>query len=768
MSTSSTSSRSRWTLPFRRSRWEAARETLSQSSFWLRAAICLVATLILYIVSGAWGPAFPYRIRQNTLRDLSARVAFEFEDLDATQEARARARSSIICFYEHDPRPLPELRQALIESLFQLKEKPAEEVVATLWPAFFPSGPPSPETPSPATLESLTSFRTAIEADSSLDALRSVLDRAFLEFDQTGLLENLEHELGQGSLREIQVYPRGNRDDAVRVDISRVRIAEIADRLRRSLQDELERDRVSVRDPELVAERLFSWLRPRLPVTLKFDADATRRAAVAAADQVPIKTRRYEVGDPLQRSVLDPQRRNTLGGGAPLDHADMRLLLAEHQALLAQLTWPKRLLRSTIFCLFVLAALALLSTYLWQRHRPLVDHWQRYLALIGAFVGSYALAWLLAENREARLEIIPLVLCAMAIAIAYHIELAVLLCSLVAVVFTLAHGYPFSEFIVLAAGVFTAAMFCRSIRNRNKSVLIGIVTGLVVFPVVLGVQLLVGYPFRSELVVDALWFAGAAGGAGLIMTTILPSLERWFDLPTDISLLELSDPNHALLKQLIQRAPGTYNHSINVASMAEAAADAIGANGLLCRVGAYFHDIGKMRKPEYFVENQSGGVNKHDDLVPTMSTLVIISHVKDGVDMARSHQLPRRIIDLIEQHHGTTVVEFFYRRAVSSNAGEDGLTEADFRYPGPKPQTPEAAVLMIADAVEGACRTLREPAPSRIEAVVRDITKKRLDDGQFDECPITIQQIHIVQESLTKSLNAMYHARVKYSEQQFA
>ena len=191
-------------------------------------------------------------------------------------------------------------------------------------------------------------------------------------------------------------------------------------------------------------------------------------------------------------------------------------------------------------------------------------------------------------------------------------------------------------------------------------------------------------------------------------------------------------------------------------------------------MGAYFHDVGKLRKPEYFIENQAGGPNKHDDLVPTMSTLVIIAHVKDGVEIARTHRLPQRIVDLIEQHHGTTLVEFFYRRAAKQQEEQNGedtnspLDEADFRYPGPKPQTPEAAVMMLADTVESASRALREPAPARIENLVREISKKKFDDGQFDECDITIQQLNTIQESLIKSLNAMYHARVKYPEQQSA
>ena len=169
------------------------------------------------------------------------------------------------------------------------------------------------------------------------------------------------------------------------------------------------------------------------------------------------------------------------------------------------------------------------------------------------------------------------------------------------------------------------------------------------FPIVIGINNLLGEPFSNELLTNGLWYAGSCGLAGLFMTALLPFIERLFDIQTDISLLELSNADHPLLRQLVQQAPGTYNHSINVASICEAAADAIGANGLLCRVGAYYHDIGKLRKPEYFIENQGGGENKHDDLEPSMSTIVIVAHVKDGAEMARQHRLPQRIIDLIEQ-----------------------------------------------------------------------------------------------------------------------
>ena len=256
------------------------------------------------------------------------------------------------------------------------------------------------------------------------------------------------------------------------------------------------------------------------------------------------------------------------------------------------------------------------------------------------------------------------------------------------------------------------------------------------------------------------------------MTGLLPFfIEPFFEVQTDQSLLELGDVAHPLLQELVRRAPGTYNHSINVASIAQAAAESIGANGLLVRVGAYFHDIGKMLKPQYFVENQTGD-NRHESLVPAMSTLVIIAHVKDGADLARQHNLPASMIDFILQHHGTTLVEYFYHRAKEqqkeSDSSADEIDEGNYRYPGPKPQTKEAAVLMLADTVESASRALVDPAPARIESLVDEMAMKRLMDGQFDECGLTLRELRTVQDSLIKSLTAMYHGRIKYPGQQSA
>jgi putative nucleotidyltransferase with HDIG domain len=244
-----------------------------------------------------------------------------------------------------------------------------------------------------------------------------------------------------------------------------------------------------------------------------------------------------------------------------------------------------------------------------------------------------------------------------------------------------------------------------------------------------------------------------------------------------MTLIELRDPKQPLLRELQIRAPGTYNHSLNVASVAEAAAEAIKADSLLTYVGALYHDCGKMNKPEYFVENQLGGPNKHEKLNPAMSLLVIVGHVKDGIELAREFGLPRQLHHFIEAHHGTTLVEFFFHRAKqqaieeSHRQHDQHPDEADdthipeefeYRYPGPKPGTREAAILMISDAVESATRTLTEPTPSRIEALVRAIANKRLLDGQFDDCDLTLKDLNLIVESISRSVTSIYHGRVVY------
>lgn len=334
---------------------------------------------------------------------------------------------------------------------------------------------------------------------------------------------------------------------------------------------------------------------------------------------------------------------------------------------------------------------------------------------------------------------------------------------LVSFALTPAHNY----LAINAAGI-AAILWCLpQIRDRGSLVRMSIWLAIAL-ALATAADRVSAFPMDATRVAEVLTVASTAAAGGLIvggMTLfILPWIERAFNITTGMTLVELRDPKQALLRELQQKAPGTYNHSLNVATIAESAAAAIDADALLTYAGALYHDIGKMTKPEYFVENQGGGTNRHDRLSPAMSVLVIIGHVKDGLELAREYGLPRPLHHFIEAHHGTTLVEYFYHRARKNAEGEEAKQpeEFDFRYPGPKPKTKEVAILMLADSVESATRTLREPTPSRIESLVEQIANKRLMDGQFDECDLTLGELHRVTESISKTLASIYHGRVQY------
>ena len=766
------SNRERWILPTPKAPLGVILEFFSRPKVWQRLGIYLVATSLLYVIMFGWIPSFPHRDRIAPLRDLHARTAFEAIDFDATGAARQQARQKFPNYYVNKPRPLDESRQGVIDDLFEIKQKSfAELQTENLWPRFLEVNQQSGTfDPDENTLKEFQRFKDALVKDENLSLTTQILEAAFVDIRQLGLLRSLEHELGDGSMQELQVY-QGSIEDAIRVDVSDVRRAEALEKFRERLRREFSRNADSISEPDLVADRIFNWLKPRLPDTLIWDSENSKRGQELAASMVENQFKDYQPGDPLEKLNYRGVNQPKIRAFEPLDDKDIDLLYREHEAFVAAYTIPQRLLRTASFYLMFFAAGGIVCGYLYYRHSELLDDNRQFITLISLMVVALATAWILSFRTDWRAEIIPMVLFAVIVAIAYQIELSIMLSSIVALIFSVNHGYGLGEFVILTVASSTAALMCRSIRSRTKLVYVGFTVAIVIFPIILGVQYLLGQPMGSELMVDAGWFAMGAAVAGMFVTALLPFLEYMFEIQTDISLLELSDANHPLLKELVQRAPGTYNHSINVASIAEAAADSIGANGLLCRVGAYFHDIGKLRKPEYFIENQAGGENKHDDLNPAMSTLVIIAHVKEGAEIGRQHNLPQRIIDLIEQHHGTTLVSYFFDRAAKRSEQEEDsqeVNEIDFRYPGPKPQTLEAAVMMLADAVESASRALREPTPSRIENLVDEIAKKRLNDGQFDECDLSFRQLHTIQQNLIKSLNAMYHARVKYPDQQSA
>ncbi|MCH7751099.1 MAG: HDIG domain-containing protein [Planctomycetes bacterium] len=575
-------------------------------------------------------------------------------------------------------------------------------------------------------------------------------------FEQWGLLESLPPEHKDVNFEKIFVRTReGERFSAeAGKSVADVLIENAAARLMQTLNEKL----TSVE----LSQRVYAWLRPRLMTTLSLNLDETRLAQdrAAAPELVPDEHKFFHAGeDTIAR------------GGERLNSEALKLLHLEYKEIVAVRDVGDRIWRTLAVWGMFVAIFTLCGFYIHTREPNVLDELLRFMSLLSLVLITVVLAHIMSQYLWGTATVIPLLLFAMTVAIAYQQEMALLLSACVTLMIVVAVGHEMSQALVLMATVSGAILVLQQVRTRGKLLSVGFVAAGVALLTTLGVGALEGQPW-GPLLQNGFTLALWSVIAGSLMTVLLPTVEKVFGVQTDLSLIELGDPAHPLLQELIRRAPGTYNHSITVASLAEAAAESIGARGLLVRVGAYFHDIGKMLKPGYFIENQGQGNNRHDSLVPAMSTLVIIAHVKDGADLARQNKLSEPIIDFIQQHHGTTLVEYFFRQANEQKKGEDPqgpeVDESSFRYPGPKPQTKEAGVLMMADAVESASRALKEPTPSRIENIVEQISMKRLLDGQFDECGLTLEEVQKIGESLVKSLTAVYHGRVKYPGQEMA
>ncbi len=323
-------------------------------------------------------------------------------------------------------------------------------------------------------------------------------------------------------------------------------------------------------------------------------------------------------------------------------------------------------------------------------------------------------------------------------------------------------------FLIMVVGTFTCCMSLKEIRTRIKLLQVSALAAVLVFITATSLDLLSPEMSTNTALVNAGLHAGLTLAVGMLIQALLPLIEKTFRIATSMTLLDYSDANQPLLKKLAMEAPGTFSHSLLIGSIAEAAAEAIGRNGLLCRVGAYYHDIGKINKAPYFVENEIGSVSRHKELSPKMSHLIIIGHVKDGIEMAKEYNLPIVLRQFIETHHGTTVVEHFYNEAKkqqnknSKHKTSGEPSESEFRYPGPKPRTKEAAIVMLSDIVEGAVRSLTEITPSKIETVVHNMSMRRLQDGQFDECDLSLRELSQIEASISKTLTAHHHGRIAY------
>lgn len=476
--------------------------------------------------------------------------------------------------------------------------------------------------------------------------------------------------------------------------------------------------------------------------------------------------------DKVKKNIA-ADRQNRLRERLNYDYIISGMLVFLFVALCVPVVSFERILKAEYVQLIPVAVVVLLislciAIYIGRYQKRIVQNHTRALALLGLFVVMLAtaktgviifdqLSWITASAVAA----------AIVLSLAYDQRFAIGMSVFYSILaaFTAGNEASFEIFLTVASVTVACCLALDEIRSRMKLLEVTSLAGLVVFVISVSMGFVINNHTTSEIFVQGLWHAIATVIVGLLIQSLLPGIEKVFRIATSMTLLDYSDASQPLLRRLAMEAPGTFSHSLLVGSIAEAAAEAINRNGLLCRVGAYYHDIGKINKPDYFIENEMGSASKHKQLSPTMSQLVIVGHVKDGIEMAKEYKLPAVIRQFIETHHGKTLVEYFYNEAKQQSPDKKSQpSESEFRYTGPKPRTKEASIVMLADAAEGAVRSLPEITPPKIDGVVHKMAMKRLQDGQFDECDLTLRELSQIEKSISKSLAAHYHGRVAYPD----
>ena len=579
-------------------------------------------------------------------------------------------------------------------------------------------------------------------------AARMVVDDA-VDFDrQADARTVVVRDIGSGSERTLKPSPHVLTDDSARTLVERNAADLMATAAQRAALVPLAR----------------ALIRPNLNFNLRA-TDERRKAAEASVKEATISLRKGEIivrdGDPIterhvlilngiraQQSALS--RLAVLLGVALLLFTAMRSIWRFGMSSLQR--FPRRN-RDAWFLLTVLVGTALgtsLALFLTDlagespRLQPFVDAWPGVLQFV-----------------------IPVASATMLVRMVQSAETAALFAALVSLIAGLQVRADVGFTFYTLAGSLTAALGAARVMQRGTLMRAGLRVGLVNASVVVAL-LLLGNHFSLATAAIGVSMAIACGAlCGIIVSGLAPVIESLFSYTTDVKLLELANREQSLLRELELRAPGTYHHSMMVGHLAEKAAEAIGANALLAKVAGYYHDIGKMRRPQFFVENViNQGENRHEKLSPSMSARIIQAHVKDGVEMAEEHHLALPILRGIMEHHGTSVIRFFYEKAKEVADPEKGdlVAEHDYRYPGPKPQTREAGILMLADSVEAASRTLADTAPARVQQLVQRIINNYFRDGQLDECNLTLRDLHAIARSFIDTLSAIRHERIDYPE----
>ncbi len=517
----------------------------------------------------------------------------------------------------------------------------------------------------------------------------------------------------------------------------------------------LEKLRSTFSNDDLRVRMGYLILKAFLKPNITYDAEETNRRVVEARNNVPLAK-----GTVLEKErIIDRNERITK------DHIDrlnsLAVELAEREASESVLLTFVRYLGK--FLMISMAVVILIIFLALSKSRVAILKDVKRVVLIAAI---FVLVSFLAYNINhfgLNPYLIPITIGSMLLTIFFDTKVGFVGTIILSIIIGFLRG---NEFNVSVVSIFTGTIAVLSVsRIRTRSWLFNSILMIIgAYLVSITIMEILRYtPFTT---IAKYWGYGAINGfiSPLLVYGLQVIFEYIFDIATDMRLLELSDLNNPLLRKLSIEAPGTYHHSLMVGNLAEAAADSIAANALLARVGAYYHDIGKIEKREYFIENQMRSKNPHEKLSPTMSCLILMNHVKKGLELARKYKLPKQIRDFIAEHHGTNLIAFFYQKALEKSDNEE-INESSFRYPGPKPKTKETGIVMLADAIEAAARTLKDPSPSRIRGMVISIVQDRFRESELDDCPLTLRELTRIIESFETVLLGTFHSRIEYPDQ---
>ncbi len=702
--------------------------TFESSSFFRAAtgiAFLLLAVVVIWMGGYYYWPKLT--VGQEAMEDIHASIGFTFRDDEATEQLRREAAQNVPPLYKLDERRIAADLDGLIDLLKKV-------------------GRGDEDSSSGADLFEKVSKLLDSRSSEEVKELLGTQDAA-------ALLAKLKLTIVKASQYRISPTPVSFPSDQIGVEtraVNEVQL-ELRERIRKDFPPPINES--SLRLMEAIASDLTSIF------TAKYrreDLEAVRKLRTFASKSVSVQFTTVEEGT----KVIERGEEITPRHVAQIE--EMRRILSLKRS-------PTARLANLVGAALAVCALTVGTAIFLARFHSVVFKSNSRLMLIAlvtlmSMAASKALLYLWPASAFFSYPVAA-PFGAFVLSMMLGLRLAGFMAIPMAVLLGMSFGSSLSPVLVGILGGWAAAFFAGSVRHRKDLLKTGFVVGLVNGCAIAAVGALEGAKVGT-LAVQAAGGISVALGAILVAAVFLPVLEWVFKTPTNISLVELMDSNHPLLKRMIMEAPGTYYHSLMVGNLAESAAETVGANPLLARVGSYFHDIGKLKKPLYFSENEAFGRSKHDTLSPRMSNLIILSHVKDGVDVACKYKLNRALLDVIKQHHGTSLNYYFYKRAEELNEEGASIAESEFRYPGPRPQTQEAAIIMLADSVEAASRSLERPTAAKIRAVVKSIIRARLEDGQLDGCDVTLKDLHGIEETFNRILMNTLHPRVKYPEEE--